>query len=180
MKTNLEIEYKTLITLTDHQNIMNYFDFSEPTIQTNVYFDTENEDLLKLQMMCRVRVINDHFEFTLKVPQDDGVLEYELELNSLSLNDQRLLELFQKFDINAFNLNETTRSITSRRTFIDLYGEWCLDETQFECHKDYEIEYELHGSNEKAYPHFQDTLNRLNIEATKATPKYIRALNSCR
>ncbi len=178
MKTNLEIEYKSLINKTEYKKFLELFDFSREIIQTNVYFDTPDAKLYNLKMMCRIRIIEDVFEFTLKVPQSEGVMEFEVTLDELSLDHPAIKEHFSTLGINVNELNETCRSTTHRRIFIDKYGEWCLDDNAFNNHHDFEIEYELHEANEKAYPHFVDTLQLLNIKFKKAEPKYIRALHS--
>lgn len=178
MKTNLEIEYKTLISQTDAQSLLDHFDFGPFVEQTNVYFDTRDSKLFNQKMMCRIRMINDHYEFTLKIPQPDGVLEYEYRLKGMNFNHLAIHQLFEELDINTEDLYEITRSTTKRRVFSDEYGDWCLDETRFPNHSDFEIEYELHEANEKAYPHYVDTLRYLDIDYNKAEPKYIRALRS--
>lgn len=178
MKTNLEIEFKTLITLYESQRIREAFPFSKPKKQINVYFDTLDHQLYKKKMMCRIRIVDARYEFTLKIPQDKGVMEFECTLDSLSLNDARLINYFNTLHINALEMIEIARSETLRSIYSDSYGDWCLDETTFSHHTDYEIEYELHKDNKKAYPHYRDTLNQLNIEYKNALPKYIRALNS--
>lgn len=178
MKTNLEIEYKSLINKKEYQRFLDYFEFSREIIQTNVYFDTPDSKLYNQKMMCRIRIIEGAFEFTLKVPQSDGVMEFEVNLDQLSLDHPAIKDHFCALGIDVLELSETCRSTTHRRIFVDEYGEWCLDDNAFNNHRDFEIEYELHEANEKAYPHFVDTLQLLNIEFKKADPKYIRALHS--
>lgn len=178
MKTNLEIEYKTLITQTEFERIQAAFPFAQAQVQTNVYFDTPEGALFDKKMMCRIRIIDNRYEFTLKIPQTDGVMEFEYQLDSLSLDHPAIRTYFESLNLDALLLKETTRSETHRQIYEDTYGEWCLDETNFSHHKDYEIEYELFEANKKAYPHYVSTLKSLNIVSKEAQPKYIRALSS--
>lgn len=178
MKTNLEIEYKTLLTIEEFTRIKKHFPFSEPFSQTNVYFDSKNRILFASGVMCRVRIIGENFEFTLKIPKEEGVLELELELDALDLNDHRVDEILRDYGIGSIDLKEIARSTTQRHTFDDEFGQWCLDYSKFSEGEDYEIEYELHKENKKAYPHYVDTLESLSIVPKKAEPKYIRALYS--
>ena len=177
MKRNLEIEYKTLIERATFDAFRNALFFSAPVKQVNEYYDTENLRLFNQHIMCRIRVIDAYYEFTLKIPQADGVMEFEviLDENKLDLND-KVIDLLKSHSVNVSEMKNVATSTTFRSTFDDEYGTWCLDETHFDNSVDYEIEYELFGPHEKAYQHYVDTLDKYNIPFRKANPKFIRAL----
>ena len=180
MKPNLEIEYKTLLTSDEYKAVDRFFSFDAVSEieQINIYFDDLNKTLFNKGMMCRVRLYNGLFEFTLKVPQTEGVLEYECFLDSLDLNHATVIEILAPHIDDVKKLVEVGRSTTIRKIHEDEYGQWCLDDNQFSHHHDYELEYELFGANDKAFDHFLKHLETLKITYKKAQPKYIRALQS--
>ena len=178
MNQHLEIEYKSMIEESTAKRLLDFFPFENSKKQTNHYFDTVDKQLFKLGIMCRIREIENNFLFTLKIPQSDGVLEFETELESISLHNKQIINKMREFNINTEKMLPIAKSITNRYEYSDEYGMWCLDYSKFSNHNDIEIEYELHQANEKAYQHYVDTLSALNIIIVKAKPKYIRALNS--
>ncbi|WP_331836532.1 CYTH domain-containing protein [Erysipelothrix piscisicarius] len=178
MKQHLEIEYKTQLTQDEFNHILNSFPFKDPKYQENTYYDTPKGSLFKQHSMCRIRTIGNIHEFTLKVPQEEGVLEYEVILNEKSLMDERIIDFLNEKDIDVNTMEVTAFSNTVRYEYSDIYGVWCLDYTRFLNNSDYELEYELHESNEKAYPHYLDTLQLLGIQYKPSKPKYLRALDS--
>lgn len=178
MNQHLEIEYKSMIEESTAKRLLDLFQFETPKKQTNHYFDTIDKQLFKLGIMCRIREIDNTYLFTLKIPQSDGVLEFETELDSLSLDNIQIINKMNEFGINTVEMLPVAKSVTHRSEYNDEYGMWCLDYSEFSNHNDIEIEYELHQANEKAYQHYVDTLKSLNIIIIKAKPKYIRALNS--
>lgn len=175
MKQNLEIEYKTLLSPTSYDTLLSAWDFSDGVKQLNVYLDTQSHDLYNLKMMCRLR-LTDIIEFTLKVPQEDGVLEHELILDSFDITENSAITtLMSEFGVNVEDLIEVARSTTLRKTYDDDFGTWCLDYTEFDHGEDYEIEYELFSYHPDAFDHYVNKLNEFGIEYKKSRPKYIRA-----
>lgn len=176
MKQHLEIEYKSILHRSSFEAFQRAWNFSDAKKQVNLYYDTKDNTLLNQKMMARIRLIDNTYEFTLKIPQTDGVLEHELVLDSLDLGQsESLTDLFSTLGVAVDQLQEVAQSTTYRQTFADLYGTWCLDHSVFDAHEDYEIEYELFDANALAYDHFLDTLKTMNVNYEKARPKYIRA-----
>lgn len=178
MKQHLEIEYKTQLTQEEFNHILNSFPFNDPKYQENTYYDTPEGSLFKQHSMCRIRTIGSTYEFTLKVPQEEGVLEYEVTLNEKSLMDERIIDFLNRKSIDVDAMEVIAFSNTVRYEYSDIYGVWCLDYTRFLNGSDFELEYELHEGNEKAYQHYLDTLKSLGIQFKASKPKYLRALNS--
>lgn len=177
MKQNLEIEYKTLLTEDEYKRLQEYLDFSDAKKQVNFYYDTIGNELLSKSMMVRVRV-TDEYEFTLKIPQKDGVLEVEQIVPDQSIQDNDdVKKLLETYGFDATKLVVVAKSTTYRQEFHDIYGVWCLDYTDFGHSFDFEIEYELDHYDESALPHYVSTLEKLNIKPLheKPRPKYIRA-----
>ena len=176
MKQHLEIEYKSILNRSSFEAFQLHWSFSSAIKQVNIYYDTPTNTLLNQKKMARIRVLDHALEFTLKIPQEDGVLEHELTLDSLDLaHSTAIKDLLSDFSVDVHTLTEVARSTTYRQTYEDQYGTWCLDHSIFNTHEDYEIEYELFTANENAYAHFLDTLAVLNVNYEKARPKYIRA-----
>ena len=67
MYDNIERELKLLIDEKTYESIMKSYDFHIPIIQTNTYFDTENQDVKKQYGAVRIRTIQDKKIFTLKI-----------------------------------------------------------------------------------------------------------------
>lgn len=175
MKHNLEIEYKTLLNEQNYLTLQDSWNFSDGEKQINVYLDTPDETLYKQSIMCRIR-LTDTVEFTLKIPQENGVIEKEMILDSFDLADNEAISsLLLDYGVDAASLTEIARSTTLRKTFEDTYGTWCLDYTEFDHGSDYEVEYELFEDNPKAFEHYLNQLKSLGIEYKKSRPKYIRA-----
>lgn len=178
MKQHLEIEYKTLCTSEQFDAMNASMNFNEARKQTNVYFDTESKTLLSQHMMCRIRTIDDTYEFTLKVPQETGVQEYEIGVDTLGLDYPPIITILSEFGVDAQDCAIIATSTTFRSTYHDLFGTWCLDENHFDNHVDYEIEYELDAFHKDAYEHYCNVLEAHGIQHNKAKPKFIRALYS--
>lgn len=178
MKPHLEIEYKTLLTQAEYHNLDTHFSFDQIVEQTNIYYDDTRKTLFNLGIMCRIRIIEDSYEFTLKVPQDEGVLEYEVSMDSLSLKTPEIETILREYKLIADDLVEVGKSHTVRKIYRDQFGEWCLDDNTFSHHQDYELEYELYGPADGAYEHYLKEMKQLSIEYKQAQPKYIRALES--
>lgn len=177
MKPHLEIEYKTLLTHDEYQTLNTHFNFERIIEQTNIYFDAD-QALFNKKMMCRVRILEGKFKFTLKIPQDEGVLEYEFDMPSLDLNHPKLVSILKPHIGNLKNLKEVGQSHTLRKIYSDDYGEWCLDYNAFSNHNDYELEYELFKPHPLAYDHYLTVIQDLKITYKPADPKYLRSINS--
>ena len=87
---NLEIEYKVMISKEDFiklNNLLakNNFKYYE---QTNYYYDTINNDLKINNYSLRIRHIENlnKYIITLKIAELIGKMEYEYEIDSLSLD----------------------------------------------------------------------------------------------
>ena len=67
MATNLEIEFKNMLTETEYDRLIQTFNIQEEQIwlQKNVYFDTKSHDLKQKGAALRIRVKNNTYELTL-------------------------------------------------------------------------------------------------------------------
>lgn len=176
MNTNLEIEFKTLLTFKEFTSLQAIFPDNPTHTQINTYYDDAARSCLKRHWMMRIRTIGDTYEFTLKIPQTSGVLEVNLALPSDRPDSPDLRALCQQYEI-AFPLIKVASSKTTRTTAEDLYGQFCLDQTEFDDRSlDYELEYELYRADDQASAYFQQWLFDHKITYKKGPAKVLRAL----
>ena len=82
MATNNEIEFKQILNENVYHQIRNtYFENDKPFTQTNYYIDTNDFKLKKHQSALRIRVKDNQYEMTLKVPAKVGLTEYNHAIN---------------------------------------------------------------------------------------------------
>jgi uncharacterized protein YjbK len=175
MKENLEIELKCLLNREQFECISHKMHFSLPVLQVNTYYDTENSELQKRLWMCRIREAKGRYEFTLKTPSSLGLNEFECLIERHNIQDSKIVDFFKKTGI--FDpLYPIGVSKTYRRKYTDEYGEWCLDENDFDGYTDYEIEYELSGHREQAEIQFITLLKSCGIDYQQAKTKFERML----
>ena len=85
MSTNLEIEYKSLLSLAEYDQLKKLFTHVTPVRQTNHYLDSKDFKLRKKKLALRIRTFDKSAEMTLKVPQEVGNIEYNI-FTTASLN----------------------------------------------------------------------------------------------
>ena len=81
MSTNLEIEYKSLLSLAEYDQLKKLFTHVTPVRQTNHYLDSKDFKLRKKKLALRIRTFDKSAEMTLKVPQEVGNIEYNIDLS---------------------------------------------------------------------------------------------------
>lgn len=180
MKTNLEIEYKTLITEEEFNRIIKAYPFSS-TLQKNSYYNSCVTDLHRLGFAIRIREIDNTYLFTMKEKSELGNMEYEVELDEDSVDalySDKLKDLFKEKKIEGpFTKIGELRTFRTEVKFN--YGLLCIDENHYNDKVDYEIEYEINNDEpENAQQEFQDLLKRFNITYTQALPKRVRAIQN--
>ena len=79
MSTNLEIEYKSLLSLAEYDQLKNLFTHVTPVRQTNHYLDSKDFKLRKKKLALRIRTFDKSAEMTLKVPQEVGNIVYNID-----------------------------------------------------------------------------------------------------
>ena len=62
MEKNIEIEFKTLLTKEQYEQMKQLFTEITPYSQINHYFDTNNQDLYRKREMLRVRFKNNKYD----------------------------------------------------------------------------------------------------------------------
>lgn len=177
MKNNLEIEYKTLLTEAQYLLLKESLVIDQEITQKNTYYDNPKQQIRKAANMCRVRAINNQYEFTLKIPEEAGVREYSTFSHSPNILQDKFQDILIAHGFSHVSLPITT-TLTQRSLSHDTYAQICLDRTTFEdgsC--DFELEYELYQADDKAFDAYLQLLDAFKIPYKKAPAKFARALN---
>ncbi|GHU43746.1 adenylate cyclase [Bacilli bacterium] len=191
MQTNLEIEYKTLLSLSEFDQLSKRFRHVTPVRQTNHYFDTPDLQLRGNKLSLRIRTFDDAAEMTLKIPQKVGNLEHNIALTSEEayailglkklpqngINIQSILELLKGYAIDLAAISVLGSLTTTRREYETTIGLMALDKNEYSGKVDYELELEVADapSGEKNFNHF---LKDNQIEYRYARSKVVRFLES--
>ena len=177
MQTNIELEYKTLVSREQFILLQTYFAPQERRIQINHYYDFPDFSLLKSHQMVRVREFKDSFEFTLKMYDKDGnLLEFAKTVSANSLNDPEISAFLKDHGIDAENLTERACLRTDRSIYRDEYGELCFDINTYKDKTDYEIEYEMVHNTDQFYQRYLSILKKADIEYQPSLPKVMRCI----
>lgn len=191
MQTNLEIEYKTLLSLSEFDQLGKRFSHVAPVRQTNHYFDTPDLKLRANKLSLRIRTFDDAAEMTLKIPQKVGNLEHNIALTSEEanailatktlpqncINIQNILELLKGYAIDLSAVRVLGSLTTTRREYETSIGFMALDKNEYSGRLDYELELEVADarSGEKNFNYF---LKDNQIEYRYARSKVVRFLES--
>ncbi|MDK9860481.1 CYTH domain-containing protein [Staphylococcus equorum] len=153
MATNNEIEFKQLLSQSQYQSIYNkYFPEMQPFSQTNYYIDTEQFDLRSHKSALRIRVKDDYYEMTLKVPAEVGLMEYNFEthvipeLNKELVANDLPLEITEQLNKMNVDVNQLVilGALTTSRLEKEVHGNLLvLDKSDYLNYQDYELEYEV-------------------------------------
>lgn len=151
--TNNEIEFKQLLSQSQYQSIYNkYFPEMQPFSQTNYYIDTEQFDLRSHKSALRIRVKDDYYEMTLKVPAEVGLMEYNFEthvipeLNKELVANDLPLEIIEQLNKMNVDVNQLVilGALTTSRLEKEVQGNLLvLDKSDYLNYQDYELEYEV-------------------------------------
>lgn len=186
MSTNNEIEFKQLLSKANYQDIYDKYFLGEKAFsQTNYYIDTLNFDLKSHQSALRIRVKNNAYEMTLKVPAEIGLLEYNFETNiepklNKQIESQDLPEdildqlLNMGIDIDSLII---LGDLTTERIEKEIDGNLLvLDKNRYLAFEDFELEYEVDDYNEGLIQ-FKSILNQFNIKHEMPNNKVQRFFN---
>lgn len=144
MNKNIEKEYKILVTKDQFSTLLKNYPEAKFIEQINTYYDTENMDIRNARGAIRIRQITDTFIFTLKMHSEEGLLEFEKEVNANHISifeDVEIQELLSTYGISG-NIKEITTLTTQRAMIKTEDAELCFDMSMYNGITDYEIEYE--------------------------------------
>ncbi len=165
MQFNLEIEYKMLICEETFNKIKNDYSEFSSVKQVNTYYDSKVKPLKELFLNLRIREIQDQFIVTLKQKQDIGLNEYEFIVseNSIAVFDTPEIDsFFSKMNIQK-PLHEIGTLTTYRTEILFEHGTLCIDKSEYYNHVDYELEFEISGSQDKGFLEFSEFLKKYQL-----------------
>lgn len=189
MSENLEIEFKTLLSIEEFSRVVDYFQFKEEQFftQINYYFDSADFQLRKRRMGLRVRVLSDNAEITLKVPEKVGLLEIN---DALSVKEANAIiesatlptigNVYNK--LNQLGIDQSDLrligSLTTKRAEIKLpQGLLALDESWYNEQHDFELELEVNDAT-NGKKDFLSLLDTLTIKESPSPNKIQRMMLS--
>ncbi|WP_086312222.1 CYTH domain-containing protein [Candidatus Enterococcus palustris] len=189
MSENLEIEFKTLLSIEEFSRTVDYFQLKEKQFftQTNYYFDSADFQLKEKHIGLRVRTLSNNAEITLKIPEEVGLLEIN---DTISIDEAQHIvasatlpnsgNVYNRLTTLGINKNDLRLigSLTTKRAEIKLpQGLLALDESWYNEQHDFELELEVDDPyNGKA--DFLSLLNTLNIKESPSPNKIQRMMMS--
>ncbi|ALS01242.1 adenylate cyclase [Enterococcus silesiacus] len=189
MSENLEIEFKTLLSIEDFSRTAAYFHLKENDFftQVNYYFDSADFQLKKQHIGLRVRILSNNAEITLKVPEKVGLLEINDALSvteAQHIVDSAALPEYGNVYSRLTDLGISTRdlrligSLTTKRAEIKLpQGLLALDESWYNQQHDFELELEVKDA-QNGKKDFLALLETLTIKESPSPNKIQRMMLS--
>jgi len=164
MDKNIEKEFKILVNKEQFYELKKDYDPLEFETQINIYFDNEEHVIEKKKGAMRIRSKNNIHIFTLKMHRQDGLHEYECEVegNDVSnLNKDEILMLLDEYGIyGPFYPTATLK--TERAVFESEMAELCFDINFYNNVIDYEIEYEFKKEHD-GFTLFNSLLSKVDL-----------------
>lgn len=175
MKTNLEIEFKTLIDEETYEKMLKKFDLENNVFeQINHYFDTEKADLINNHYVLRIRQKGQNFKLTSKSHSKEGAFEKHIFLTQ----EQAQTMLQEGFDAKIIDFPYYVKKVaeltTYRTSTTYKNGKIFFDKNVYYNHIDFEIEYEA-DTMEQGEIDFQTFLNENKIKFKQSISKSKRA-----
>jgi uncharacterized protein YjbK len=187
MSKQVEIEFKTLLTQAEHQKVIAFYQLTSSDFhtQTNLYFDTADQQLKQNKFGLRIRMTSDKAELTLKTPLKEGLLETtdllsikeatDLKDKQMILQKGAVADRLMAEQIDPASLKPFAELTTRRAEFPISEGLLALDESWYgQCH-DYELELEVAEASSGKQAFFT-LLDKLGIVYQPAKNKIVRAL----
>ncbi|NCU32906.1 MAG: CYTH domain-containing protein [Candidatus Moranbacteria bacterium] len=178
MTKNIEIEFKTIVTKEQYENILNQFGLRDNIFkQINYYFDTDDYALNQNQIVLRIRKKHDHYyKVTLKSQSEKGAYENHVLLSKAQAEDMiehgfHTKDFFEPLDYHVmFKVSLDNYRVSTPYQDGVLFLDCC-----HYCNTiDYEIEYEV-NDYDQGYQVFQSFLKDHSIEYRPTKRKSERA-----
>ncbi|MHC5373296.1 CYTH domain-containing protein [Enterococcus sp. LJL120] len=186
MSESVEIEYKSLLTATDYQKLIDFYQLTAADFfsQTNAYYDTATGRLQKAGWGLRIRLYSDYGEATLKTPLTDGLLETtdKLSLAEAStyveagkfLSVGHTVKKMQELAVTPAELEQIAQLTTKRAEFKIPEGLLAIDHSFYSGQEDFEVELEV-TDVQIGQQAFRTFLQKFDIPYKKADNKIKRA-----
>lgn len=190
MAQELEIEFKTLLSESDYLKLYQQYHLETQDFidQTNIYFDTPDQQLFEKRFGLRIRQFENSGELTLKCPtKGHGLLEITDYLSAEQLatliKQKSILtigEVAKKLTEHHILIEQLapTASLRTKRYEIELpIGLLAIDESWYGNGHDYELELEV-SDEIKGRKDFKAFLEQLKITYQPSENKIIRAIKN--
>lgn len=179
MNKNIEKEFKVLVDKEKFYELLSFYPAISFKKQVNIYYDTQDHQILKNHGAMRIRTKNTHV-FTFKKATSNGLEEYECTVSENSVSALYIDEI--TFLLKSHNISgpfEQIANLTTYRGVLETeYAELCFDINEYNGITDYEIEYEYKKDHD-GIKAFNDILAKINIEYKKnGLSKIERAIRS--
>lgn len=183
--TDIEIEFKNMLTLDEYHQIYQYYHLEkqETIYNKNYYYDTPDNLIKNNQAALRIRHNHQLKEITLKEKSKSYNQEINIRIandeikNALTLADlpDAIKHKLLSYDKSICNLYLIEKIETKRKELPIGDNLLVLDETRFlNGVIDYELEFEVRDYK-VGKKQFEEILNHFNIAIKKAKPKIARA-----
>ena len=180
MNTNIEKEYKILVSEDAFHMIEAQYNNLQYHKQVNTYYDTLDKKIESVRGAMRIREIHNSYIFTMKLLRGDDLYEYECpvsENSSAVFDTLEIKELLHEHGIHG-PFYETASLTTWRAIVENDDAELCFDKNTYDGKKDFEIEYEYKREHD-GLTAFQEILKPANLIYEKnCISKIQRALHS--
>ncbi|MGE8205232.1 CYTH domain-containing protein [Heyndrickxia sp. NPDC080065] len=184
MSSEIEIEFKNLLTKEEFYRVINQFSIQENDFieQENHYFDTQVFSLKLIGCALRIRKKKDFYELTLKQPAKVGLLEtnerIDIEQVDQMISHGKVPEgevknRLQQLDIPLTDLVYFGTLTTKRAEVNYLNGLLVFDHSFYLKKEDFEIEYEV-KDRDLGEKKFISLMNQLNIPIRQTDNKIVR------
>lgn len=165
MNKNIEKELKILVSKDKFYTLYEHYNNPVFIEQTNIYFDTTDYQIKNCKGAMRIRTKKGKHLFTLKMYQNDDLLEYECEVsgNDVSaLQIDAIQTLLHEYGIKGTLI--PIASLTTKRAIIsNEYAELCFDINKYNNQTDYEIEYEYKKDHD-GITYFNQILSHIQMQ----------------
>lgn len=175
MYTSIEIEFKTAINEEQYLSLLQEFGLeNKVNKQTNYYFDTFDQKLIKNNIILRIREKDYNVKLTSKTPTNEGTLERHILLTK----DEQIKMLNEGFNANIIEIDEYVHNVAKLETYRAKTqyksGTLFFDKNVYYDTVDYEIEFEV-TNEELGKQEFMEFLEIHNIPFIKMESKSKRA-----
>lgn len=181
MEKNIEKELKLLINKEQFETLLSLYPFEPAIVQTNTYYDTEDQQLKQRNSAMRIRTIDKQNYFTLKIRQSENAhYEYEKAIDVAcpqEIKDEQILQWCNQFHI-PMDINPIVTFKTQRFNYKTKEAIISADITSYENHIDYEVEYEYIVEHDGIHT-LNQFLKPIGVEYKKNCPsKIARAMQN--
>lgn len=177
MSTNLEIEFKSVLSKEDYDKLIAHFDKGKIYSQNNYYIDDKDLNVVKKKCGLRIREKDKEFELTIKIPEHEGKMEINQQISAISFSKFQNEHIFPEGEVKDYLANELGikienlyilgNLITNRLDIKYKTALISIDESLYNNIADYELECE-DKNMELARKHLSQFLAKYDIKYKKS------------